>query len=67
MRFWYIRVDIETSNIASDEVQSRLGILWDTDAEVQCGLQKVLVHLVLGLVESKDHYTICLIVRCLVR
>lgn len=67
MWFGVVRIDIESSDIASDEVQSRFGFLWDVDAQIKCGLQKVLVDLVLGLVESKNHHTIRLIVILLVR
>ena len=33
-----LRVDIESSDIARDEVESGLGFLWDIDAEIKCGL-----------------------------
>ena len=38
MGFWDARVDVEGSDIASDEVESGFGILWDVDAEIKCGL-----------------------------
>ena len=60
-------MEVESMDIASDEVKSGLGFLWDVDAQIKCGLQEVLVHLVLGLVESKNHDAVGLIVVLLAR
>lgn len=67
MWFWDGRIDTGSSDTASDEVESRLGFLWDVDAQIKCHLKEMLVYLVLRLLESKDHHTICLIVVLLLR
>lgn len=38
MRFWYVGMDIESCDIASDEVEGGLGLLWNVDAQVKRGL-----------------------------
>ena len=38
MRFRCIGMDIESCDIASDEVEGGLGLLWNVDAQVKCGL-----------------------------
>lgn len=36
--FWGVRIDTESSDIASDVVDGRLGFLWDVDAQIKCHL-----------------------------
>ena len=38
MRFWYVGMDVESCDIASDEVEGGLGLLWNVDAQVKRGL-----------------------------
>lgn len=38
MRFGGIKIDMETSYVAGDEVECGLGLLLDFDAEIECGL-----------------------------
>ncbi len=60
--FGHVRMDIESVDIGSDEVEGGLGFWWDIDAQFECGLQEVLIDLVLGLVESQNHDAIGFIV-----
>ena len=50
MGFGCAGMDIESGDIASDEVEDHLGFCWDVDAQLEGGLEEVLVHLVLGLI-----------------
>ena len=38
MWFTDVGIDIESRDIARDEVESGFGFLWDVDAQIQCGL-----------------------------
>ena len=38
MRFGHVGMDIEGCDIASDEVEGRLGLLWNVDAQIERGL-----------------------------
>ena len=67
MRFWYVGVDVEGLDIASDEVESGFGFCWDVDAQLKGSLEVVLVHLFLGLVGSQDHHAIGFIIILLGR
>ena len=62
MRFGYVGMDMESRNIASDEVEGHLGFCWDVDAQLEGSLEEMLVHLVFGLIGSQDHDAIGFII-----
>ena len=62
MGFRHVGVKIECRDIASDEVEGHLGFCWDVDAQLEGGLEEVLVYLVLGLMGSQDHEAIGFII-----
>ena len=62
MGFGYVRMDTESRDIGSDEVESHLGFCWDVDAQLEGGLEEVLVHVILGLIGSQDHDAIGFII-----
>ena len=62
MGFGHVGMDMESRAIASDEVEGHLGFCWDVDAQLEGGLEEVLVHLVLGLIRSQDHDAIGFII-----
>ena len=62
MGFGHVGMNIEGRDIASDEVEGHLGFFWDVDAQFEGGLEKILVHLVLGLIRSQDHDAIGFII-----
>ena len=62
MGFGYIGMNIEGRDIASDEVEGHFGFCWDVDAQLEGGLEEVLVHVILGLIRSQDHDAIGFII-----
>ena len=62
MWFGHVGLNIESRDIASDEVKGHLGFCWDVDAQFEGGLEEVLVHLILGLIGSQDHDAIGFII-----
>ena len=62
MGFRHVGVKIESRDIGRDEVEGHLGFCWDVDAQLEGGVEEVLVHLVLGLMGSQDHDAIGFII-----
>ena len=62
MGFGYVGMDIQSRDIASDEVEGHVRFCWDVDAQFEGGLEEVLVHLVFGLIGSQDHDAIGFII-----